>query len=62
MDKIDVYCSHSESEDSETDEQICRSPQKSPRKISSVLKRKRRHSMTDPGGSSSSFAEEEEEE
>ena len=62
MDKIEDYCSQTESDDSEADEQICRSPQKSPRKISSVLKRKRRHSASDPGGSSSSFAEEEEEE
>ena len=64
MDKIEDYCSqssHSESDDSEADEQICRSPQKSPRKISSVLKRKRRHSASDPGGSSSSLADEEEE-
>ena len=62
MDKIDAYCSHTESDDSETDEQICRSPQKSPRKISSILKRKRKHSGSDPGGSTSSLAEEEEEE
>ena len=62
MDKVAAYCSHTESDDSETEEQICRSPQKSPRKISSVLKRKRKHSVSDPGGSSSSFAEEEEEE
>ena len=66
MDKIEDNCSQSsqssESDDSEADEQICRSPQKSPRKISSVLKRKRRHSASDPGGSTSSLADEEEEE
>ena len=59
MDKLSDY--QSETDDSETDEQICRSPQKSPRKLSSVLKRKRRHSGSDPGGSNSSQAEEEEE-
>ena len=65
MDKLEDYgsqSSHTESDDSEADEQICRSPQKSPRKISSVLKRKRRHSASDPGENSSSLPEEEEEE
>ena len=60
MDKIEDHGSHTESDDSEADEQICRSPQKSPRKISSILKRKRRHSASDPGGSSSLVEEEEE--
>ena len=65
MDKIEDYgsqSSHTESDDSEADEQICLSPQKSPRKISSVLKRKRRHSASDPDGNSSSLPEEEESE
>ena len=60
MDNLSSY--QSETDDSDTDEQICRSPQKSPRKMSSVLKRKRRHSLSDAGGSSNSLAEEDEEE
>ena len=59
MDNLTSY--QSETDDSDTDEQICRSPQKSPRKISSVLKRKRRYSASDGGGSSTSVAGDEDE-
>ena len=56
-DSVDVD-SHQEDEsdiDSDNDESICKSPQKSPLKLSSVLKRKRR--LSDCGGPSNSLSD-----